>query len=96
MNSVDSGNEQMHLGGGDESSEPEGEKGNEESNESSRFAGMNKFGALSDGYDWNEDYNNFHHQAYEQPDWGPPGINVSQGFYTVKKIEERPPCVSGQ
>ena len=74
MNSVDNGNEQMHLGGGDEGPEPEGEKENEESTENSQFAGMNKFGPISDGYGWNEDYNNPQYDTWESWGYGPPDV----------------------
>ena len=88
MNSVDNGNEQMHLGGGDEGPEPEGEKGNEESTENSQFAGMNKFGPISEGHDWNEDYNNPQYDTWESWGYGPPGLYGMQGCYTLKKFDE--------
>ena len=75
MNSVETGNEQMNLGGGDDAQEPEGEKSNEESTENSQFAGMNKFGDY--GYD-----------TSGYGDYGPPGLYWPNGFYTLKKIEE--------
>ena len=49
---------------------------------------MNKFGALSDGYDWNEDYNNSQYSMWESGDYGPPGLYGVNGFYTLKKIDD--------
>ena len=91
MNSVDSEKDHLNLGGGDESSEPEGEKSNDEGTENTQYAGMNKFGPLAEEYDWNEDYNNQYYGPQSDWGWGPPGL------YTLKRIEEeRPPCVTGQ
>ena len=90
MNSVESENDQMHLGGGDENNEPEVEKDNEESTENSKFAGMNQFGPISSGGDWNEDYNNtpYGYDNSGYGDYGPPGLYWQNGFYTLKRIEE--------
>ena len=74
---MDSGEEQMNLGGGEEKSEPEGEKSSDENGENSRYAGMNKFSALDES--WN---NNDYQYDYGQTDWGWPG------FYSLKKIED--------
>ena len=90
MNSVEPENEQMYLGGGDENNEPEGEKDNEESTENSKFAGMNQFGPISSGENWNEDYSNTQY-GYDNSgygDYGPPGLYWPNGFYTLKRIEE--------
>ena len=43
MNAVDSSEDQINLGGGEERSEPEGEKNSDESTENTMYAGMNKF-----------------------------------------------------
>ena len=77
MNAMDNGEEQMNLGGGEEKSEPEGERSSDENVESSRYAGMNKFSALAESWD-NTDYQ----YDYGQTDWGWPG------FYSLKKIED--------
>ena len=83
MNAVDSAEDHINLGGGEERSEPEGEKNSDESTENTMYAGMNKFSALAE--DWsNEDYTTNSYGTFEQAGWGwgPPG------FYALKKIEE--------
>ena len=64
------------------------QENNEESTENSQFAGMNKFGPISDGHDWNEDYNNPQYDTWESWGYGPPGLYGMQGCYTLKKFDE--------